>query len=159
MRRRALEKPSARASVLTSLRATLASLALVHPAVAFSLVDTSSTSTASVASLVGSQGKTLLSVRPSPNHSIVARWKQLWGPLGVDAVGEFCETETLSVRNTEESDSDEACQARGFFSLAPAHSKAQQYICARGRLSFQTPRELGADLRNAPTTQTSTTDH
>ena len=118
VRRRALEKPAAHNSLVSSLRATLASLALIHPAIAFSLLDKTSSLSTNTAGT-----KTLLSVRPSPTGLVSARWRQLWGPAAVEKVHEFEEEEEI------EAVKGGACRAKGFFSLAPAHTKAQQHIC------------------------------
>lgn len=131
VRRRALDKPAALASCLSSFRSTLASLALINPSIAFSLVDTTSSSTAS--SSVHSSAKVLLNVRPCPSGSVVARWKQLWGPAGVEKVHEVHENEEGNPEPPEgltDGGDRGLCRATGFFSLSPAHSKAQQFVCA-----------------------------
>ncbi|GAA5866738.1 hypothetical protein JCM3774_001977 [Rhodotorula dairenensis] len=147
VRRRALEKPSARAALVSSLRSTLASLALIHPSVAFSLTDTTTHPRLTAASLTGITGgdgrgaaargsnkASLLNVRSNPTGSMSARWRQLWGPQGIENVYEFEETfvadKSAAAAAEERSHVAEPYRAKGFFSLSPAHTKAQQYLFA-----------------------------
>ncbi|GAA5980009.1 hypothetical protein JCM10908_001497 [Rhodotorula pacifica] len=130
VRRRALEKPSALATLLASFRTTLASLALIQPSIAFSLIDTTSFSSSSSST---SMGKTLLSVRPCPTGLLSARWRQLWGPVGVEKVWEFEEDEAEGESLAGARKQEHTCRARGFFALAPAHTKAQQHIYVNSR--------------------------
>ncbi|GAA5834182.1 hypothetical protein JCM9279_004239 [Rhodotorula babjevae] len=116
VRRRSLAKPAAQAALLSSLRSTLASLALLHPHVAFSLTDT----TTSLSSL-SSEPRTLVAVARS-TEGVVGRWRQLWGRAGIEKVWEFDEVEA----NGDEREG--RLQATGFFSLSAAHSKAGQHV-------------------------------
>lgn len=82
----------------------------MHPAVSFSLKDTTPTST--------SPGTgSLVSVHRS-KEGVLGRWRQLWGRSGVERVAEF-----------GESDASGTYVASGFFSLTAAHNKSSQYIC------------------------------
>ncbi|GAA6032746.1 hypothetical protein JCM8097_000771 [Rhodosporidiobolus ruineniae] len=67
VRRRPLEKPSAQQSLLTSLRTQLATLALVHPHVSFTLTNTSSSSFA-LSLIVNSRP---ISASHSPLHKLL----------------------------------------------------------------------------------------
>ncbi|GAA6047328.1 hypothetical protein JCM3770_001889 [Rhodotorula araucariae] len=122
VRRRPLTKPAAQAALLASLRSTLASLALLHPHIAFSLSDT----TTSLSSL-SSEPRTLLSVARS-TEGLVGRWRQLWGRAGVEKVWEFDEAEPDA-----EGDHGKALHVRGFFSLSAAHTKAGQHVFVNSR--------------------------
>ncbi|GAA5926595.1 hypothetical protein JCM3775_001061 [Rhodotorula graminis] len=121
VRRRPLAKPAAQASLLSSLRSTLASLALLHPHVAFSLTDT----TTSLSSL-SSEPRTLVTVARS-TEGVVGRWRQLWGRAGVEKVWNFDEVEEL--REEREG----TLRVKGFFSLSAAHSKAGQHVFVNSR--------------------------
>lgn len=118
VRRRPLSKPFAQATVLSSLRSTLSSVALLHPDVAFSLTDTTSSP-----SSLSSEPRTLLSVGRS-STGLVGRWKQLWGRAGVERIVEFDEVEPAA-----DGKDGANMRARGFFSLSAAHSKSGQHVC------------------------------
>ncbi|SCZ90175.1 BZ3500_MvSof-1268-A1-R1_Chr1-3g01820 [Microbotryum saponariae] len=120
VRRKPLSSPSGRSTALTQLRKELATVALAHPAVAFSLVDTSTNDTHSLSS---TRSKTVLNVQKSSTDALWARWKQVWGRAGVEHVHEFHLHE-----RTDQTDL-EGWQADGFFSLGASHSKLDQFIC------------------------------
>ncbi|BGP12776.1 hypothetical protein JCM10213_007290 [Rhodosporidiobolus nylandii] len=115
VRRRPLLKAAAQATLLTQLRSSLSVLALIHPAVSFSLTDT----TSSVSSVTG-EGKKLLQLQRA-GEGLLGRWKQLWGRAGVERVWEF------------EDEAEGGVKAKGFFSLSAAHSKAGQHIFVNSR--------------------------
>ncbi|GAA5913981.1 hypothetical protein JCM8208_007016 [Rhodotorula glutinis] len=120
VRRRPLAKPAAQASLLSSLRSTLASLALLHPHVAFSLTDT----TTSLSS-PSNEPRTLVAVVRSV-EGVLGRWRQLWGRAGIEKVWEFDEVEDVEGGDGE-------LRAKGFFSLSAAHSKAGQHVYVNSR--------------------------
>ncbi|BGP36756.1 DNA mismatch repair protein [Rhodotorula kratochvilovae] len=122
VRRRPLAKPAAQASLLASLRSMLASLALLHPHIAFSLTDTTTTF-----SFLSSEPRTLLAVARS-TEGLVGRWRQLWGRAGVEKVWEFDEAE-----GGPNGDEAGRIRARGFFSLSAAHTKAGQHVFVNSR--------------------------
>ncbi|GAA5980265.1 hypothetical protein JCM11641_005523 [Rhodosporidiobolus odoratus] len=119
VRRRPLEKASAEQTLRTFLRTSLATLALVHPAVSFSLVDTTSSLSASLG-----EGKTILHLSKA-TEGVLGRWKQLWGRAGVEKVWEFDEV--------EEGADMSRVRTSGFISLSAAHSKASQHIFVNSR--------------------------
>ncbi|GJN91648.1 hypothetical protein Rhopal_004671-T1 [Rhodotorula paludigena] len=110
------------ATVLSSLRSTLSSIALLHPDVAFSLTDTTSSP-----SSLSSEPRALLSVGRS-STGLVGRWKQLWGCAGVEHVVEFDEVEPAAAGKD-----GARMRARGFFSLSAAHSKSGQHVFVNSR--------------------------
>ncbi|KDE09621.1 hypothetical protein MVLG_00028 [Microbotryum lychnidis-dioicae p1A1 Lamole] len=124
VRRKPLSSPSGRSTALTRLRKELAIVALAHPAVAFSLVDTSTNETHSLSS---TRSKTVLNVQKSSTDALWARWKQVWGRAGVEHVHEFHLHE-----RTDQTDL-EGWQADGFFSLGASHSKSDQFIFVNSR--------------------------
>ncbi|GAA5832199.1 hypothetical protein JCM11251_004277 [Rhodosporidiobolus azoricus] len=131
VRRRPLHKPSAQSTLLTHLRSTLSTLSLVHPHVAFSLIDTTTSSSASLsAAAVTGEAKSLLQLNRA-NEGLIGRWRQIWGRAGVEKAWEFedFEGEVEAGKRGEGG----RVKARGFFSLSAAHSKAGQYIFVNSR--------------------------
>lgn len=112
VRRRPLSTPSARNTLLSSFKQALSTMSLLHPAVAFSLTDTSESSSAA---------KRLVSV-PRSSEGVLGRWRQLWGRAGVEKVFQYDVTE-------EEGSGSSELRAQGFFSATASHSKTSQFIC------------------------------
>ena len=95
------------AATIEQIKRTVESLALIHPHVAFSLIDLER---------VDRDGGRVLTLR-NPASGSLDRWQQLWGSAAVRTVDEVSRAEggvTIS----------------GFISHCAVPSKQSQYICA-----------------------------
>lgn len=112
VRRKPLTTPSARLALINLFRITLATIALVHPLISFSLHDLASSSSATSAS------KLLISVSRA-SKGMIGRWRQLWGRAGVEKIQEIEAWE----------DEGRTFGLVGFLSCTASHSKSSQFIC------------------------------
>ncbi|KAM0793500.1 hypothetical protein ACM66B_000939 [Microbotryomycetes sp. NB124-2] len=112
VRRRPYRTRSTQQTLLTACRQSLEALALIHPAVNFSLSDSSVTSASGE-----SQPKRLLQLAGS-SAGILGRWKQLWGRNGIEDVRMFDIAEATT----------DTIRAEGFFSMAASQTKQFQHV-------------------------------
>ncbi|GAA6059081.1 hypothetical protein JCM10212_002052 [Sporobolomyces blumeae] len=120
VRRRPLENASAQATLLAHARSRISHLALAHPSVSFSLVDSTL-----------DPPKTLVSV-PRSNEGVLGRWRQLWGRAGTETVWEVDLREQQDDGNAAET-IETAFRAEGFISVSASHSKSSQYLLVNSR--------------------------